>query len=94
MAPICSSVRFDPPPHFVEDLVMATEEEKMVFAVKRTLRDLHAGFFEFHGVVVHVAPGHAVVVLAGKDEDGAIEEAFGHSPATANFADAKPGLIE
>ena len=94
MAPIRPSVRFDPPPHFVEDLVLAAEEEKVVFAFKSTLGDLHADFFEFHGVVVHIAPGHAVVVLAGKDEDGAIEEAFGHSPATANFADAKPGLID
>jgi len=81
MAPIRSSVRFDPPPHFVEDLVLAAEEEKVVFAVKRTLGDLHAGFFKFHGVAVHIAPGHAVVVL-------------GASPATANFEDAKLGLID
>jgi hypothetical protein len=94
MPPIRSSVRFDPPPHFVEDFGLAAEEEKVVFAVKSAFRDLQAGLFEFHGVAVHIAPGHAVVVLAGKDEDGAIEEAFGHSPATANFADAKPGLIE
>ena len=94
MAPIRPSVRFDPPPHFAEDLGLAAEEEKVVCAVKSTLGDLHACLFKFHGVVVHIAPGHAVVVLAGKDEDGAIEEAFGNSPATANFADAKPGLIE
>jgi hypothetical protein len=40
-------VRFDPPPHFVEDLGLAAEEEKVVLTVKSALGDLLARFSSF-----------------------------------------------